>query len=154
LSASQADLQAQFDLWLQIRDKISQTHEAVMRMRRIKQQVQSWAENLGAAHPNVAEAAEALLARLKAIEVELIQTEAQTAGDRLRVPSRLNSKLVTLTSVVGVADFAPTKQSYEVFAHLSSRVDAQLTALQAIIAEDVAAFNQVVKETGSAAVVV
>ena len=154
ISASQADLQAQFDLWLQIRDKISETHQAVIRIRRIKEQVNGWAENLKESHPAVAEAADALTEKLKAIEVELIQTEANTAGDRLRLKSRLNAKLNALISVVGVADFAPTRQSYEVFEHLSNQVDGHLAQLQTLIDGDVAAFSRQVKETGVPAIVV
>ena len=35
VTATQADLEAQFDLWLKIRDKISEVHEGVIRLRRI-----------------------------------------------------------------------------------------------------------------------
>jgi len=154
INAAQADMQAQFELLLKIRDKVSETHRAVIRIRRIKQQVAGWADNLKESHPAIAEAGQTLLARLKGVEVELIQTEANRPGDRLRLKSRLNSKLMTLMSVVGVADFAPTKQSVEVFEHLSGRVDEQLAALQVLLADDVASFNHMVREAQIEAVVV
>ncbi len=154
VTVTQADLQAQFDLWLKIRDKISETHEAVIRLRHIKEQVANWGKLLGETHSAIAEAAETLQEKLKAIEVELIQTEANTAGDRLRLRSRLNSKLNTLISVVGVADFAPTQQSYEVFEHLSGQVDEQLGQLQRVIETDVTAFNNLVREASDSAIVI
>lgn len=153
ITVTQADLQAQFDLWLKIRDKISETHKAIIRLRRIKEQVADWDKLLGETHSTIAEAAKALQEKLKAIEVELIQTEANTAGDRLRLRSRLNSKLNTLISVVGVADFAPTKQSYEVFEHLSGQVDDQLGQLKTVVETDVAAFNDLVRQANVPAVI-
>jgi hypothetical protein len=122
-------------------------------LRRIKEQVANWDKLLGETHSTIAEAAKALQEKLKAIEVELIQTEANTAGDRLRLRSRLNSKLNTLISVVGVADFAPTKQSYEVFEHLSGQVDEQLGQLKMVVETDVAAFNDLVRQANVPAVI-
>jgi hypothetical protein len=48
--------------------------------------------------------------------------------------------------VVGSADTAPTKQSYEVFDMLSRAVDEQLTKWKAIISTDVKAYDDLVKQ--------
>ena len=158
---SPADIQAQFDLWLQIRDKISAVHDGVNQIRRIKGQVSGWIDTLSTAQAlseanmeSLSAAGTALNEKLTAIEQTLIQTEAGTPGDRVRLKSRLNSKLITLISVVGVADFAPTEQSREVFAHLSAQVDDQLTTLSALIESDVADFSRFVQETQIPAIVV
>ena len=158
LTASQTDLDAQFELWRQIRDKLSETNEAINNLRRIQRQVKEWTlrvskmENAG--NTAVSEAAEALQEKLKAIEGELIQTGADSIGDRLRMPKKLSGKLAGLISVVSVADFAPPKQAYDLFEHLSNQIDAQLDQLKSVIEEDVAAFNDLIREADVPAVVV
>jgi hypothetical protein len=102
----------------------------------------------------ICEAAEALQEKLKAIEGELIQTGADTIGDRLRLPTMLIGKLAGLVSVVSVADFAPPKQTYELFEDLSNQIDAQLDQLKSVIEEDVAAFNNLISEASVPAVVI
>ena len=157
VTASQADFDAQFELWSQIRDKLSETHEAINQLRRIQRQANEWQKRAEAGEDTnteaICEAADALQEKLKAIEGELIQTGADTIGDRLRLPTMLTGKLAGLTSVVAVADFAPPKQAYELFEELSSQIDAQLDQLNSVVEEDVAAFNDLISEASLPAVV-
>ena len=44
VAGSAKDLQAQFDLLLQIRDKVSETHETINRLRAIRTQAEDWAK--------------------------------------------------------------------------------------------------------------
>ncbi|WP_370650057.1 glycosyl hydrolase [Oscillochloris sp. ZM17-4] len=143
-SASQADLDAQEALLLQIRDKLSATHAAIQRLRAVRMQAEGLAERLGAGEEVAAirAAARALIARLTEVEGQLVQTRAKTAFDTINIPSRLNHKLASLSNVVAGGDGAPTRQSREVFADLSARIDAQLAALDALLAGDVPALNQ------------
>jgi hypothetical protein len=53
---------------------------------------------------------------------------------------------VALSGVVGSADSAPTKQSYEIFDMLSKSVDEQLAKWKTIVSTDVAAYNNLVKQ--------
>ena len=158
VTASQADFDAQFELWSQIRDKLSETYEAINQLRRIQRQANEWKKRVDAGEEAnaeaICEAAEALQEKLKAIEGELIQTGADTIGDRLRLPTMLCGKLAGLVSVVSVADFAPPKQAYELFEELSSQIDAQLDQLKSVIEEDVAAFNDLISEASLPAVVI
>ena len=61
-------------------------------------------------------------------------------------PKGLDAKLAALTSVVSNADFAPTRQAYEVFEELKSRVDAQLAALKQVEREDLPRFQALLRE--------
>ena len=144
-------------MWSQIRDKLSETHEAINRLRRIQRQANEWKKRVDAGEDTnaeaICEAAEALQEKLKTIEGVLIQTGADTIGDRLRLPTMLCGKLAGLVSVVSVADFAPPKQAYELFEELSSQIDAQLNQLQSVVEEDVAAFNTLISEASVPAVV-
>jgi hypothetical protein len=156
VSATQGDFEAQFRLWCDIRDKISETHEGINLLRRIRQQVEEWKRRAKEANnaecAEISEAADALLEKLKAIEIELIQTEPEAETGRLRMPVRLNTKLGDLTSVVSCVDAAPPKQAYDVFEHLSGMVDEQLSKLQSLIEADVAEFNALVNAANLPAV--
>ncbi len=153
VAATAADLQAQFALWRQICDKISAVHTAVNRLRRIRQQLGEW-RTRAADHSAIDEAATALTDKLAVIEKTLVQTEAQTANDRLRLPGRLNTKLIGLISVVSCADARPPQQAYAVFDHLAAQVDEQLAHLDGLIGDDLAAFNDLVSAAKIAPVVV
>ncbi len=143
VNATQADLDAQFALWAQIRDKVDETHQGINKLRKIRKQLDLWTEQ-ASDNAQIVDAAAALKEKLDTIEGELVQTKAATAGDRLRMPARLNTKLINLISIVAAADAAPPKQAYAVYGHLGSQVDEQLALLDGIIGDDLAAFNDLV----------
>ena len=149
-SATQEELESQFALLLSIREKISETHDAVNRTRSIKTQLGEWVDRVkndirvsGA----ISDAASQLTEKLSPIEEELIQTQAKAPEDRINLPTRLNAKLTALTSAVAsAADAPPPQQCHDVFNVLSSHVDKQLSALKQIEDDDVAAFNNLIQE--------
>ena len=148
VAADQEDLDTQFRLWCEIRDKLSETHGGIEHLRRIRKQVEDWESRIGDGKDlaSILEAAAALKAKLAEIEEELIQPEASSSSYRLSVPSRLNFKLVDLISVVGCADYPPPKQAYKVFKHLSAQIDDQLSRLESLIENEVADFNDLVRK--------
>src|SRR6185369_13156566 len=163
VTASQADLDAQFALWREIRDTLSATHAGINRLRRIRRQVGEWSQRLReapaprspeAVDPSraVVEAADRLLRRLGEIEVELIQTSAKNSMDALRLPARLNLRLASLMSVLSSADAAPPRQAYLVHEHLGALARHELGRLQALIDTDVAAFNTLVRDASLPAI--
>jgi hypothetical protein len=143
VNVSQADMDAQFQLWKEIRDKVDETHQGINRLRKIRKQLDIWGEQ-AADNAQITSAAKAIAEKLTAIEDELIQTKAATAGDRLRMPSKLNTRLIGLISIVSAADAKPPKQAYDVYGHLSGQIDEQLALLDGIIGDDLAAFNDLV----------
>lgn len=153
--ASQSDLEAQFALLIDIRDRISETHEAITTLRTIRRQVDQWVERAQShqAQEDVARLARALKAKLAAIEEQLIQVKARARHDTLNHPAMLNAKLVALVAVVSSADAAPTRQSYELFQDLTSQLQQLLARLQACIDADLATFNTFIHEAGLAAVI-
>ncbi|HET8632275.1 MAG TPA: glycosyl hydrolase [Thermomicrobiales bacterium] len=144
LAESDADLAAQFELKGKIRDRISEVHETVNRLRRIRKQVDEWAERARAAdgHQDVADAADALKERLAAIENELVQTEKNNPRPGL---SKLKDRLATLGFMIDESDAAPTQGAYEVFDALSERVAAQRAALDEVVSRDLPAFTERVR---------
>jgi hypothetical protein len=155
VGASQEDLEAQFELWSRICAKIGETHRSINQLRRIERQLDEWTQRSGemdgmanSKGSAIRDAAKTLGEKLRAIEIELIQTEVESRQDFLRLPVRLNAKLVSLLGVLASADEAPTQQAYDVFDHLSEQIDAQIAQLQDLIEVDVAAFNELVSKAG------
>lgn len=139
VSGSQADLEAQHDLLLKIRDKISATHAAVDRIHSIREQARYWSARVE--DRDVQDAAKALLDQLARVEVALAQPKAT---DPRQFPNGLNDKLAALPGMISNADTRPPKQYYDVFEKLSGEVDAQVAALDEIIETDVKALNALI----------
>ena len=155
MAASQADFDSPFDLHLGIRDKLSETHDTINRLRSIRRQVEEW-ERRAESHSSaeaVLSAAAPLKEKLAAIENELVQVDHKGARDRLNLPVKLNRKLAELVAVVASADFAPPKQAGEVFQDLSSRIDTEIKALEGVVERDVSQFINLVEELGIPAII-
>jgi len=141
-----AGLQEQFDFLVQIRDKVTQTHDAISRIRAVRKQVKSvYARAKGhQSHEALKAAGDAMLDEMKAIEEALYQTKNRSNQDPLNFPVRLNNKLSALASSVGMGDFRPTQQSRDVYAKLVVAIDEQLALLERIESERIPAFNTLV----------
>ncbi len=156
LKIGQEDLAKQFDLLLKIRDKITETDDAIIQIRDVREQMDTVNKRLknDPREKPIADAGKALDKKMTEVEEQLIQTRAKSGQDVLNFPVRLNNHLVALGGVVGSADSAPTKQSYEVFDMLSKAVDEQLAKWKAIVSTDVATYNSLVKQQEVPAIMV
>ena len=144
------DFNRQFALALQIRDKLSEANQGVIRIRDAKRQLDPYASSENHA---VAGAAKELAKKLTAVEQELYQTKNQSNQDPLNYPIKLNNKLAALGSVVAATDVAPTMQSTMVYEDLASQVNAQIAKLESLLKDDLAAFNKLVRDQNVPAVV-
>ncbi len=128
-----AELQKQFDLAMQVRDKTTQANEAVLLVRGIKPQIQDRQGKLDSKVGPTAKALEDLEKNLSAVEGEVYQVKNQSSQDPLNYPIKLNNKIAALQGVIDAADEEPTDQSYEVFKTLSIRLNEQLNKLDTTI---------------------
>jgi len=152
VQVSAQDLEAQRDFLLQLRDKLTETQEAILMLRDVRAQAEAWEKRLKdhARGEAVVAAAAALRQKAKAIEDELIQ---EKAASPLQLPIKLNAKLAALAGFVNVADIAPSAQAQEVFRDLSARIDRQLQQFDDVMEADLAAFNRLVRDADIAAIV-
>jgi len=148
VEASDAELRAQFALLLQIRDKLSETNDAIVQIRTLRSEIGAWEARVKQHSEDspLVEAARTLREGLTSIEEELVQTRWKSSRDALTAPSKLNVKLATLLGVVGGADAAPTTQSQAVFASVSERLDRHMERLDTMLGRDVPRFNTLVRE--------
>jgi photosystem II stability/assembly factor-like uncharacterized protein len=156
VATTQEEFQKQFDLLTKIRDKFSETSEAIIAIRDVKRQADDYARRVAgqAEMKPIVDAAKALNDKLTAIEVELYQTKNQSNQDPLNYPIRLNNKLAALGGSIAGADAQPTEQQVAVYEDLTARINAQLEKLKQVMATDVPAFNKLVMEKQVPAVMV
>ena len=148
VQASRADLQKQFELAIQIRDRASAALEAVNQIRALRAQLESLRKRLAsnAQYKPIATAAEQLGKKMTSVEEALIQAKSKSSEDPLNYPIRLSEKLMALHGTVESADAAPTQQSYEVFQELSGKVEGQLAQWREIVSKDLAALNEMMRK--------
>ena len=156
LNTTAADYAKQLELGLKIRDKLSETHNAIIQIREVRRQVEDLLKRVAgqSQYKAVTDAGTALNKNLTSIEEALYQTKNQSNQDPLNYPIRLNNKLAALAGVVGSAETAPTAQAYAVYDEVVTQIDAQLQKLAQIMSTDVSAFNKLVRDQNIPAVVV
>ncbi len=152
-TADQADLDAQFELALAIRDKTTEANDAVRTIRNVRAQVNDRIAKAGARAETVRRAAGPMLRELDAVEREIYQVRNESSQDPLNFPIRLNNKIAALAGVVGSAEARPTRQSYEVFRILSDSLAIQTTRLRSALDTLLPRLNQELQRAGLAAVV-
>jgi hypothetical protein len=145
-----ADYQAQFDLAMRVRDRVTAADEAVVRIRALKDSLRERAS--AAKDAKLGAAADALAAKLTAVEGEIYQYRNASSQDPLNYPIKLNNKLAALLGVIESADGRPTQQSVDAFKDLSGRLDVELRKLEALQADELPAFNKLAAAAGLAPV--
>ncbi|MBE3134910.1 MAG: glycosyl hydrolase [Acidobacteria bacterium] len=145
-----ADLREQFALAMKIRDKTSAAHDAIIRIRAMKQQA---SERLrGVSEARVLKAMEAFVLKISAVEEELYQVRNRSPKDPLNFPVKLNNRIAALQRVVESAEARPTDQCHTVFALLSDELAASLSKLDSAVNADLAALNALLKARRLAAI--
>ena len=125
-----ADVEEKFKLAIQIRDEVTKANDAVIKIRTIKEKLNT---ELATAHPKVAKELKNSIQQLSVIEENLYQVKNQSAQDPLNFPIKLNNKLAALMRVVESGDYKPTDGSYKVFAELKAELANELNHLDFLL---------------------
>ena len=141
-SATDEDLQEQFDLLLALREKISETQTTQQRIRKTQDELKYWQERLK--EGEIHDAAVALNEKLTEILEKFTPAKTRNRFDLINQGARLGAKIAALPADVATGQFAPTQGQRDAFASLSERIDAATAELDALLAEEGAAFNALV----------
>jgi photosystem II stability/assembly factor-like uncharacterized protein len=182
-SVSQADLEAQQQFLLGIRDKLDVTHDALRRIRVVRAQIADLGKRLRATVPDpdaegggsngsgggggdappqpaaadpyaaVRKAAKELDGKLAAVEEALYQTKSRSVEDALNYPIRLDDKLNGVAVEASIGFYRPTAQAIAVRDRLVAAIDVQLAKLDDVLARDLPGFNQLAAGAGVQAVI-
>ncbi|WP_420318704.1 WD40/YVTN/BNR-like repeat-containing protein [Ekhidna sp.] len=142
--SSQADYLAQFDFLIKVRDKLTETHEAIIDIRKAKAQINDVMKK--ADNDEISELGKAIIKDMSEIEKALYQTQNESGQDPLNFPIRLNNKLGHLGSLSGMGNYRPTDSALEFYDEVSALIDTQLDMLKNIFDTRIDEFNQAVKE--------
>lgn len=147
-SGTLADIKAQFDFSIAVRDKLSETNKAVKKIRTAREQINRVTEPMKGKEDmkDVNDMAKSILDDMKKIEEALYQTKNKSGQDPLNYPVRLNNKLGALGSEVDGGDFKPTEQVKAVHKEITEKIDGQLNLLNKVMTEKVPKFNELVKQ--------
>lgn len=143
-SATLEDLQAQFDFMIKVRDKLTETHEGIINIRKAKAQINDVMKK--ADNEDISALGKEIIKEMSEIEKTLYQTKNESGQDPLNFPIRLNNKLGHLASLAGVGDNRPTDSTLEFYDEVTALIDEQLAMLNTIFETRIAEFNQKVKE--------
>ncbi len=143
VEASDDDYQAQLDMLLAIRERLTQNNALINKLVILKAQAAAWAVRsddaaLIASANEISGEVDRLLPQL--INVGYTESQLYAMG--------LNEKFNALFDSVDSADYAPPRQAHEVFAQLSDELDGHLAYLRTDLGETVADFNAAVRALG------
>ena len=152
--ASPEDLKKQSAFLADLRDRISETHEAALACRDVKKQVKEVAERaakLGKKEP-LAGKAKTLSDKLNSIEEKLVNPKLKSEQDVLNFPPALDHQFVGVAGVAGSGEGAPPASSVAYFGELKGRLAGVRNELQTVLDNELADFNRTVAEQGIPAV--
>ncbi len=145
-SATDADLQAQFALAIQIRDRVSEANRAIVQIRDIDHQV---GDRLAkSSDAQLKTTGDKLTGDLGGVEDEIYQVKNQSGQDPLNFPIKVNNRLAALLGVVSRSDAAPIASALPIFNDLKAELKVQTELLAHVIATDVPKFNEQAKRSG------
>ena len=151
IDASDADLQAQFDLLLQIRDKVSATHKRINQMRDVRAQLKGWRERLAGldSAAGIRDTAKQLEEQVLEVEKELMVPDTRPGWlDNMNNGTRLAAQLCALTDNVALGDYKPTDYEGEAFTEIADDIDGVSDKFDAIVAGNLAEFNTMLSNAG------
>jgi hypothetical protein len=156
VEVSQADLVAQYELATEIWETLSESHQALGRIRDMRSQVQELTLRLDKAGygDGIAELSETIGEQLTAIEEKIYQTRNESSQDILNYPPRLDNKILDVMSSVQSADARPTDGAIELYRDLRGELDGYLAELDGVIGEEITQLNRLVREKSAPAVLI
>jgi photosystem II stability/assembly factor-like uncharacterized protein len=163
ISVVQENLQEKFDFLMKIRDRMSETHNAINQIFKLESELKMIKKKVKGLESEKSISAEAdnIKEKLVAVKNELFAPRVRASLDfnfvlftplTWRDSLKLNNRLANVKSVVEGAETKPADQCYENFKELSAKLDVQLAKFKEILEKDIPAFNSLISELGVPAV--
>ena len=140
----------QFELATEIRDKVSEANNAVIRIRKIKDAVKG--RSTKSSDAGLKNAGDKLSSNLSAVEEEIYQVRNRSNQDPLNFPIKINNRLASLLLTVERGDGKPIADCPGHLQGSHRGVESQTDKLAQILATDVPAYNDEAKRAGVAVI--
>ena len=144
---TEADLKEQFVLANNIMQKTSAANEAVIHIRKIRDQITTNKEKIS--DSDFKNTMTPFLDKIAAIEEELYQVKNQSGQDPLNFPIKLNNRLASLRRSVENGEAKPTNGAYKVFEELSAELEKHMGNLNGVIQSQLPKVNAVLTDIGA-----
>lgn len=141
---STADHQAQFDFINEINENVTESHEAIIEMKKINDQISKYGDILSD-DESISQLISVIDSTLESVETSLYQTKNRSRQDPLNFPIRLTNKLAHLNSLTQIGDYPPTDQAIEVKDVLLKEIKDHLSAYDAIKMEKIPMLNDMIR---------
>lgn len=153
--ADAGDYQAQLDFLLKVRDKLTQCHSSIKKIRSARSQINSLKERLKkfGEQDDLVKQADQLLDNLTKIEEALYQTKNESPQDPLNYPIRLNNRLSALVGITATGNNRPTTQAEQFRTEVTQLIDAELAKLESLVTVDLTALNNAVLQAKVPAII-
>ncbi|MEZ4415598.1 MAG: glycosyl hydrolase [Gemmatimonadota bacterium] len=132
-----ADLMAQHDFLIGVRDRLSETMDLVKEIRDLRTEAERLVE-AGGNRQELVEALKRLNDKLYPLEERLVQYRARAGQDLIAQPTGIDSKLARLMNFASMADAPPTDGEQELFQRLVEGIRERAEALARIREEEYA----------------
>ena len=147
---TEEDIQAQTSLLLEVRDVVNSVVGIINQAEIIRSQIYALQDDLGDDDSTqaIVAASEQLDQAIVSVEENLYEMYSTGRGQdyTFREPSRLLIRLLGLVGHIANADFPPTVQLTEMAAEFATLQEGYLNQFDAVLAEDLAAFNSLLEE--------
>ena len=142
-----ADLKEQFDLGIQVHNKLNEIGKATKQIAFVRTQFNKYLEDTEdstdarAVRPII----KPIVDSLTKIEEALYNPKIKANEDNLRFPMRLEEKLGGLNAAILSADAKPTAAMHASYQSLKERVDLLLAQLKQVLEKEISKFNELAK---------
>ena len=147
-AGTEAEITSQIEMLQDLRKDVDTAGDLVNQLESVRGQLYQLTSVMGSdTDGSIKSAADDLDKKLLDIEDQLIQRRLTGQGqDTVRWPPKLISKLSYVGSGLAGSDFAPTNQQKEVYAALKQQLTALKQRFDAVMNQDLAAFNKMLRD--------
>jgi len=149
VTVSQADLEKQFRLQMDVREELNRVYDAVNQIQDVREQLDGLRKRLGPGDSSktLLDGASALDAKLIAARDPLINFTISASEDSLAYAPGIDGRLAFLSmAVAGFADAAPTEAEYREFDKLKKETDELLAHWEQVRSVDLGNFQKLAAE--------
>jgi photosystem II stability/assembly factor-like uncharacterized protein len=147
-NVTDADLIAQWEFSSAVRDKVTEANDAVIAIRRVKEQLAHRYEQSDDARLETA--GQRLEQSASAVEENIYQVRNRSGQDPLNFPIKVNNRLANLLAMAERGDGRPGNQMPEIFAILTTELKGYTDRLEQIWRTELPAVNAELERLGLA----
>ena len=142
-AATDAELQAQYTLASEIRDKVNEANQAIVDIRRMKKTIQD--DQQKSQNADVKALGDEFVKQLSAVEETIYQVRNQSNQDPLNFPLKTNNRLASLLRVAEAGNGPPTSNVAPIFNELKAELKTETDRLQQVKNTYLQRFNELAR---------